>query len=182
MNQQEELMTQQLKDKNSLSYQKIIDACGDKLLRLAFIMIGDQQIAEDIVQETFIALYKNIQSFRGESTIDTWLMRVTINKAKNILRRKKIKNIVYKEGIEIQDTAPLPEEYLTSKEKEIRVRNLLFSLPLKYRDVLYLYYYEERKIKEIADILDLTESGVKSRLKRGREHMKELLVEGGVSQ
>lgn len=175
-------MTQQLRDKNSLTYKKLIDDCGDRLLRLAFIVVGDQQIAEDVVQESFLALYQNIETFRGESSIITWLTRVTINKAKNVLRRKKLKSIDFKEGIDIQDTSPLPEEYLETKEKKVKVRNLLLSLPLKYRDVLYLYYYEEIKIKEIADILDLTESGVKSRLKRGREHMKELLVERGVAQ
>lgn len=182
MNQQEKLMTQQLRDKNSLTYKKLIDDYGDKLLRLAFIVVGDQQIAEDVVQESFLALYQNIETFRGESSIITWLTRVTINKSKNVLRRKKLKIVDFKEEINIQDTSPLPEECLETKEKKVKVRDLLLTLPLKYRDVLYLYYYEEIKIKEIADILDLTESGVKSRLKRGREYMKELLVERGVIQ
>lgn len=182
MNQQEKLMTQQLRDKNSLTYKKLIDDCGDRLFRLAFIIVGDYQIAEDVVQESFLALYQNIETFRGASSIHTWLTRVAINKAKNVLRSKKLKKIDLKEGIEIQDISPLPDECLEIKEKEIDLKTLLFSLPLKYRDVLYLYYYEETKIKEIADILDLTESGVKSRLKRGREHMKELLIERGVSQ
>ncbi|ABR48308.1 RNA polymerase, sigma-24 subunit, ECF subfamily [Alkaliphilus metalliredigens QYMF] len=158
-------------------YRELVEGYGDKLFRLAFMIIGDSQMSEDVVQESFLALYRNMDKFRGDSAVTTWLTRVAINNSKNILRRRKIKNIFTTSKIILKDSSPLPEEALEITERQREIRELLLSLPIKYREVLYLYYYQDSKVKEIAEILDISESGIKSRLQRGREHMKKLLLE-----
>lgn len=72
-----------------------------------------------------------------------------------------------------------PQECYERKERQSAVREIMLAVPLKYRDVLYLYYFEELKIREIARVLDLSQSGVKTRLKRGREHMRVILEKRG---
>lgn len=64
------------------AYEELVDTYGEKLLRLAYMVIGERQAAEDVVQESFLALYKNLHNFRGESSLGTWLIRITLNRAK----------------------------------------------------------------------------------------------------
>ncbi len=173
-------LTQRLMAKDQRAYEELIDTYGEKLLRLAYMVVGDKQVAEDVVQESFLALYKNLHNFRGESRLGTWLSRITLNKAKNKVRPKILQKISYLWEIKAIDTAPLPQDSYERKESQAIVKEILFSLPLKYRNTLYLYYYEEMKIKDIAQVLDISQSGVKARLQRGKEQMKVLLKERGL--
>ena len=161
-------------------YREFIDAHGDKLLRLAYMIVGDMQLAEDVVQESFLTLYQKIDTFREESSLITWLTRITVNKAKDKVRPKLLQKITYFAEVSTEDSTLRPENVFEKNEEMDEVRSVLLELPLKYRDVLYLYYYEDMKIKEIAQILDLGVSGVKTRLQRGKERMKELLLERGL--
>lgn len=179
MTNPEDILIQQLKNNDPSGYETLVEKYGNRLLKIAYIITCDRQLAEDVLQESFLTLYQNIKNFREESALSTWITRITINKAKNMIRLKAFRRIPVIDEIIVPDPLPLPDESLEVKEKQVTIRKRLASLPLKYRDVLYLYYYEEMKIKEIAEILDLGESGVKSRLKRGREKLKELLEEGG---
>ncbi|KUO50146.1 MAG: hypothetical protein APF76_06715 [Desulfitibacter sp. BRH_c19] len=162
------------------AYVELVNTYGEKLLHLAYMVVGDRQLAEDVVQESFLALYAKLQNFRGESSLSTWLTRITLNKAKNKIRPKLFQKIAYFWEINATDTAPLPQDNYEKQEKQSIVREIMLSLPIKYRDVLYLHYFEELKIKEIAEILDVSQSGVKTRLQRGRNQMKDLLKERGL--
>ncbi len=161
-------------------YAELLEQYGDKLLRLAFIMLGDIQLSEDVVQESFLALHRSLGSLRGDSSYYTWLVRVTINQSKNLLRRKKIKKILLIDDIKQQSNSASPEEALLASEEKVEIRQALAALPLKYREVMYLYYYEELKIKAIAEIMDMSEAGIKTRLQRGRAHLKKRLMERSI--
>lgn len=169
-----------LRSNDQIAYEELVDAYGERLLRLAYMVVGDQQLAEDVVQESFLAVYTNVHNFRGDSSFDTWMTRIALNKAKNKIRPKMWQKIMYFWDVQAEDTGPLPQQDYEEKEQKRLVKDTMCALPLKYRDVLYLYYYEEMKVKEIAQVLDVGESGIKSRLQRGREKMKALLVTMGV--
>ncbi len=172
----EDGLVRRLKTGDVEAYHQLVEYYGEKLLRLAYIIIGDYQLAEDTLQESYINIYRNIHSFSGKSTLVTWVTRITINNAKQALKKKRRKTWVpFYDGIK-ENSEPHSITYeIIKKEQIAKLREILIDLPLKYREALYLYYYEEMKIKEIATILDIGESGVKSRLQRGRNMLGERL-------
>lgn len=172
----EDDLVRRLKTGDIEAYHQLIEYYGEKLLRLAYIIIADYQLAEDILQESYINIYRNIHSFSEKSTLLTWVTRITINNAKQALKKKRRKTWVpFYDGIK-ENSEPHSITYEIIKNEEItKLREILMDLPLKYREALYLYYYEEMKVKEIATILDIGESGVKSRLQRGRNMLGERL-------
>ena len=149
--------------------QELAASYQGRLFAAAFNVCKNAQDAEDIVQDTFVQYYTTKKEFESEQHIRAWLMRVAVNKAKNINRTFWRRN-----KISI-------EEYMETLVFETPAAETLFEtvmqLPDKYRIVIHLYYYEEYAVREIAQILKLSESNVKIRLSRGRAMLKETLKE-----
>ena len=103
---------------NQGAYSELVDTYGDKLLHMAYMIVGDRQIAEDVVQETFVTLYEKLDTFRGDSSLYTWLTRVTLNKAKNKVRPSFLQRITYLWDIKANDTRPLPQDILEKQERQ----------------------------------------------------------------
>lgn len=151
------------------SVQELAASYQGSLFAAAFNVCRNAQDAEDVVQDTFVQYYTSKKEFESEQHIRAWLMRVAVNKAKNINRTFWRRN-----KISI-------EEYMETLVFETPAAETLFEtvmqLPDKYRIVIHLYYYEEYAVREIAQILKLSESNVKIRLSRGRAMLKETLKE-----
>ena len=147
----------------------LVDKYQDKLFAAAFSVCKNPQDAEDVVQECFISYHSSTKEFESEEHIKAWLLRVTINRAKNCCRSLWRRAIV-----------PL-EDYADTLEFECSADRELFEtvmkLPEKYRIVLHLFYFEDYPVKEIAKILSISESNVKVRLNRARAMLKEILKE-----
>ena len=147
----------------------IMDKYKDNLFSAAFNVCKNAADADDIVQETLIQYHGGNKQFDNEQHIRAWLIRVAINKAKNI-------NISFWR----RSSVPL-EDYIDTLTFETPEAKGLFEevmmLPEKYRIVIHLFYYEDYTIKEIAGILRLGESNVKVRLNRGRKLLKKKLQE-----
>lgn len=141
----------------------------DNLFAAAFQICKNAADADDIVQETFLQYYVAKKEFDSEEHIRAWLIRVAVNKAKNVNR-----------SFWRQNKVPL-EEYMESLAFETPKEETLFetvmNLPQKYRMVIHLYYYEDYSVREIAQILRIKEGNVKARLSRGRKLLKEALKE-----
>lgn len=139
------------------------------LYAIAFNICRNQQDAEDVVQDTFIQYHTYKKEFDTEEHIRAWLIRVAINKAKNITR-----SFWHRNKCNL-------EEYIETLTFETPESETLFDtvmkLPEKYRIVLHLFYYEDYTTQEISDILHLSVSNVKTRLSRGRALLKETLKE-----
>ncbi len=139
------------------------------LFVVAFNICKNAQDAEDIVQETFVQYYTIRKEFESEQHIRAWLIRVAVNKAKNVTRTFWRRN-----KVSIEDYM----ETLTFETPESEnLFETVMRLPEKYRIVIHLYYYEDYAVREIADILKLSESNVKIRLSRGRALLKKILKE-----
>ena len=151
------------------SVQELFEKYQNNLYAVAFNICKNAEDAKDIVQETFIQYYSLRKEFDNEQHIRAWLIRVAINKAKNINHSFWRKN-----------KRPL-EDYMESLTFETPESEELFetvmALPEKFRIVIHLFYYEDYAIREIADILKISESNVKVRLSRGRSLLKEKLQE-----
>lgn len=146
-------------------------------MRLAYTYVKDRQIAEDIVQEVFTKAFEKRNDFRGESSYQTYLYRMTVNRCHDYFRSWSFKNLFY------TDQTYNPKLQANSVESEVvnkDVRNILgeeiLSLPIKYREVIVFYYYKEYSIEQIAAILDLSTSTIKTRLRRAKIKLKEKMM------
>lgn len=139
------------------------------LFAMAFNICKNAQDAEDIVQDTFVQYYTTKKEFESEQHIRAWLIRVAVNKAKNVTRTFWRRN-----KVSIEDYM---ETLIFETPEAENLFETVMHLPEKYRIVIHLYYYEDYAVREIADILKLSESNVKIRLSRGRALLKEALKE-----
>ena len=149
--------------------QQLIQLYQNNLFTAAFNICQNQMDAEDAVQETFVQYYTSRKEFENEQHIRAWLLRVVINKAKNINRTFWKKNKCSLD--DYMETLSFPDSQSRDLFEEV------MKLPDKYRIVIHLFYYEDYSVREIAEILKLSESNVKVRLSRGRALLKDSLKE-----
>ena len=140
----------------------------DMVYRIALHRFGIPQDAEDAVQEVFLRLYLREGPFDSPEHLRRWLLRVTVNVCKDALKSPWRKRRVSMESI--------PEPVFEEPEQRELYREVL-ALPEKYRTVLGLYYYEELSTKEIAVLLNIRQTAVTTRLARGRDLLKQRLME-----
>ncbi len=166
-------------------FARLVDAYSGKIYRLATKMLNQQLDAEDVLQETFLKAFRGIKSFDGRSKISTWLFRIATNEALMLIRRKHPDTVSIDEPIEteegeqepiqIVDWCCLPEEELLSEETKKRLDAAVQKLPEKLRVVFILRDINELSTRETAEILDLSETAVKTRLSRARLRLREEL-------
>lgn len=162
------------KDKNyRIDLDEAVDKYGDMVYRIAVSYTKNQTDAQDIFQETFLRLVKYRNTIEDEEHLKAWLIRVASNCAKTFLTSHWQKNT---QGFD--ETGPEPAAEETAREGGELLEKVR-SLPEKYRLVLYLFYYEEYSIKEVAGIIGKKENTVKSLLARGRELLRKQLGKEG---
>lgn len=149
-----------------LSYQmdkveKALTKYGDSLMRIAFTYTQNMEDARDIVQDVFLKFIVKSPRLDSDEHEKAWLIRVTINTCKNHLASAYRKN-----RAELREDISVFDKYSTGLTDAVN------SLPTKYRIVIHLFYYEGYSQKEIAKIINLTESAVATRLQRGRNLLK----------
>ena len=151
--------------------EKIMIEYGNELVRLAFSYVKDVEIAKDMVQNTFIKCYKNLDSFRFDAQVKTWLYRITINECKDYLKSWNYRMVQVKSFINETTKSILPstEKAVIDKYSNEEIKDTIFSLPKVYREVVYLYYYDSLSTEEIANVLDLPVNTVKTRLRRAKQ-------------
>lgn len=147
---------------------EIYDKYSNAVYRMAFAYCKNKADAEDIMQEVFIKRFSIDIVFDEETKEKSWLLRVTVNKCRDMFR-----SLRYKYSM---TSIPLEEAsivYETPEESE--VYRAVMSLPQKYRTVIHLFYYEEYSIKEISAITGSRETAVQTQLFRARKKLKEIL-------
>lgn len=147
---------------------RIVKTHSSSMLRAAYAVLRNRDDAEDAVQEAFMKLMETEPLFSDDEHAKAWLLRVTINLSKNMLKASSRKN---------ESTA---EEISYTENESDEVLYCVMKLEENYRTVIHLYYYEGYSIKEIASILKLPSATVGTRLKRGRAKLRKML-EGDVS-
>ncbi|MGL5616587.1 MAG: RNA polymerase sigma factor [Sarcina sp.] len=146
------------------SIDEIVNFYGDNIYRLAFSRTKSLTDGEDIVQEVFLKLMDSDRNFCSEEHLKAWLLRVTINKSKNLLNTAWFRK-----------TTTLDDNLVFLIEEKSEVYKYVLELPSKYRVVIHLFYYEDLKTEEIAEILDIKQGTVRSQLTRARELLREKL-------
>jgi len=147
--------------------EKMIDKYSDMVYRLAMTRTGKKENSEDVFQEVFLRLSRKMPEFKSEEHEKAWIIRVTINCSKNLLNSAFFRH-----------KSEMTEELSFQTEERHDVYYAVLELPLKYRTIIYLYYYEGYKINEISKVLKIKENTVKSQLARAREKLKSNLKGG----
>lgn len=143
--------------------ERVIDSYGKSMLTAAYALLKNTSDAEDAVQEAFIILMQKHPSFKDSEHEKAWLLRVTINISKNMIKSSRRNNL------------PIEEDIPYSQKDENEILSCVSALPERYRTIIHLYYYEGYSIKEIASILKLPPATVGTRLSRGRNILKTML-------
>jgi len=164
-------------------YAALVDSYSDKVYRLALRMTGDEQDAEDVLQETFIKVFKYIDGFKGLSSLSTWIYRIAMNEALMLLRKHRPEGYSLDEENEDEDITPrqiaswgaLPEKALVSSETAHHLQVAVMRLPETLRSVFLLRDTEQFSVKETAEALGISEGAVKVRLLRARLKLREYL-------
>lgn len=159
--------------------EKMMIEYGNELVRLAFSYVKDTETAKDMVQNTFIKCYKNLDSFRFDAQIKTWLFRITINECKDHLKSWNYKMVQVKSFINETAKSILPstEKTVIEKYNNEELKDTIFSLPKVYLEVVYLYYYDSFTTEEIAEVLDIPVNTVKTRLRRAKQRLESMIKE-----
>lgn len=149
---------------------------GNDVLRTAYLYVKDIHTAEDIFQDVFLKVNLKLDTFQGNSSIKTWLIRITINTCKDFLKSAWNTKVLPMEE-ETERTLGREEDFdeIERRETKQRVKEAVEELPVKYREVILCVYFHEMSVPETAKVLRLAEGTVKSRLSRGREKLKKML-------
>lgn len=147
--------------------EQIVRQHADMIYRIALQNLKNPVDAQDIFQEVCLSLLTKNAPLFDDVHIKHWLIRVTINKCRNL--RKSVWNT---------RTEPLNPNFSTVKEEDLSVLELIFSLPINYRNVVYLYYFEQYTVPEIAQILGKSKNTVNSQLQRARKKLRKILEDG----
>lgn len=153
---------------------EIMNLYTESLIRLAYYYVKDRHVAEDIVQEVFIKIYHHPDKYEERGQLQAYLYKMTANKSKDYLRSWSYKKVQLQNKI-FPSTSKMEPDELVRKDEEAIVAEAILELPLKQREVLIYFYFNEMNIKDIASILSIPESTVKTRLRRSKELLKNKL-------
>ncbi|WP_420577612.1 RNA polymerase sigma factor [Ekhidna sp.] len=140
------------------------------MFNTAIRITGDENDAEDVLQEAFVSAFQNLTSYREDASFGAWLKRIVINKALNQVQRVK-KDLMLAEDIKEEASEYEPEKTEPTYSVE-QVKRAMSELPSGFRTVLSLYLFEGYDHKEISEILGITESTSKSQYKRAKDKLK----------
>ncbi len=144
------------------------------VFKYLFCLTHDLNISEELAQETFYKAFKNIDKFKGESKLSTWLCQIAKNLWYNELKKKKYKNVSFEENLDLVEVSDGPEEQTISNDNKIRLYSRLQKLDEQTREVIYLRITGELNFKEIGAILNKTENWARVTYYRGKQKLKEV--------
>lgn len=158
---------------------EIMDTYGQMIQQLAYTYVKDKSIAEDLTQDIFIKVYKKLEQYDGRASIKTWIYQIAINHCKDYLKSWYHRKVMLTEKMSemIASKRDNIEQQIIEKNEEKQLVNAVLQLPVKYREVVFLYYFEELSIHEMSETLTTNANTLKTRLKRARQLLKQKLEE-----
>lgn len=155
-------------------FERLYEQYADDVLRMAYFYLGDRQKAEDVCQEVFIKLYTHADAI-APGREKAWLLRVTVNMCRDLWRSAWLKRVIL--GSPALDVVPAQEDGIEQREEKAELMRAIHRLPAQFRETILLHYYQGLGITEIAQMLNLPEGTVSSRLSRARKKLESLLKE-----
>lgn len=168
----DEKLIVRVRTKNKEDFAEIVQRYETKLLRYATYLLKDEEKAADVVQESFIKAYINLNGFNERKKFSSWIYRIVHNESMNVIKKYK-REFPLNEDFDIKDDTDLEKEY-DKKEIIEMAKNCLSQMPIKYSEPIELFFLEEKSYEEISDILRLPMGTVATRINRAKALMKKI--------
>ena len=182
----EDQIVSELKKGNTSIFVNIVDLFKNRVFGMTYKFTNDYDESQDLSQEIFLKIYKEIGNFRFESKLSTWIYRISLNACLDWKRKNcKVTNINISSigseekndsSFEIRDNNPLPEDMIITNESQKEIHELVYNLPDKYKSVIIMYHFNSMSYQEIAFALEIPERTVETRLYRARRILKEEII------
>ena len=170
------------------AFDELVRRYQHRVFTLAMRWMGDEQIASEVAQDVFIALFRSLKNFRGDAQLSTWIYRVVINHCKNRKQYRRRRKMTRHEPLEgdrgkdddgpkrqLAGDGPMPDAAVHQTDAERLIRDALEQLPEDQRQIIVLRDIEDLSYEEISELLDLPRGTVKSRLHRARAQLARVL-------
>jgi RNA polymerase sigma-70 factor (ECF subfamily) len=171
----DEQLVKQYLEGRELALEELIQNHLTGLYNFVFKYVHTKEEAEDVTQETFVKAWKNLKKFNPSFKFKTWLYTIGKNTALDHLKKKGL--VAFSEIDELKSTDPLPEEIMSKVSDLELVGHTVAKLPLKYREVIQLYYNDQLNFREISELLSESINTIKTRHRRALAYLKKSLLE-----
>ncbi|MEY8188758.1 sigma-70 family RNA polymerase sigma factor [Peribacillus simplex] len=161
----------QMKDDESL-LDEIMSLYGQDILQLVYSYVKDPVVAEDLTQEIFIKCYKALSTYNQQSNIRTWLWRIAINHCKDYRKSWYFRKVSTAEEEQEWTSTDDVEEEVIQQDEDRQLAVAVMELPIQYRELIYLHYFQEMKLKEISEITGVKLGTVKTRMRQAKRRLK----------
>lgn len=181
-NKTDEEIVAQITRGDSDAYGLLMERYEAKLLHYVTYLIHDPTSARDVVQETFIKAYRNLQGFNPKYKFSSWVYRIAHNEAMNVIQKYKRQSDVDIDELPVVTYEPSFAEHIDASILRGHVHECINELEQKYRDVVQLVYFEQMKYEEVADVLHIPPSTVGVWLSRAKAKLRSICEEKGVKR
>jgi RNA polymerase sigma-70 factor (ECF subfamily) len=159
----------------------IVQRWQGRLVTLAWRFCRDRTLAEDMAQDAFVKAFKALPTFRGDAAFSTWLTSIALNSYRSALKAHDPRPTALT-LLTLESREPGPLAHLVREERARIVRDMVMTLPPRYRDPIVLFYFNDQDLAATATLLGLPEGTVKARLHRGRTFLRRRLAAARVLQ
>jgi len=180
LNWTDEDIIEKIKDKKTVDYgfNLLMEKYQEKVYWVIRRMVIDHESSDDIAQETFVKVWKNLDKFKGESKLYTWIYRIATNEALTHLRKKKRRFFLPIGDVENELRSTLEADtYYGGDEIQLKLQKAILTLPEKQRLVFNMKYFEELKFREIAEVLEVTVGSLKAQYHHAVKKIEKYLKE-----
>lgn len=176
---------QLVQKKNKKSYREVVRRYEKKLFAYLYRLVGNKEEAEDLLQNVFVKVYRNIESYDTQKKFSSWIYRIAHNEAVNFLKKRSKRHLISiedvqasKDKLEITDAGKSPIDAWIGKELKKEMDEALEKLPPKYKEVLMLRYYFDKSYEEMSEILERPINTVGTLLNRAKKKLMEIMKKG----
>jgi RNA polymerase sigma-70 factor (ECF subfamily) len=163
---------------DSAAWEQLVNIHSASLYRLALAIVRHAEDAQDVCQEAFHQAFLKLSEWRGESRFDLWLKRIAINRCRDLVRKRRVRNVATVDLARDLGVPPLsPETILTGRESADRILRGLDRLPAEFREVLIPHFLEDLPYGDLAQLLEISVNAVRIRVHRGLARLRELIEE-----
>ena len=160
------------------SFNQLVLRWERPIYALAYRTIGREEDARDVCQETFQQAVLKLPEWNGEGRFDLWLKRIVINRSRDVIRKRRVREGAAEDVSRERDVPPLsPESILSERESVDRILRGLDRLPSEYREVLIPHFLEDLGYAELAELLEISVNAVRIRIHRGLARLREMIQE-----
>jgi RNA polymerase sigma-70 factor, ECF subfamily len=150
-----------------------------RVYRFILRIVGDTSVAEDLVSQVFLDVWRTAGQFEGRSQVSTWMLAIARFKALTALRNRRHEDIDQEEVLQIADAGDTPETAMDRSQTALTLREAISQLSPAHREIIDLVYYHEKSVEEVGQIIGIPQATVKTRMFYARKHLGELLREAG---